>query len=157
MNTKSSLRVVHIWHIGLRSQWAYLIINVKFYLAVGGHTSDGAHGNKTSHTTPTLIPYSPYPTTPTHCFLLYYNPFTTLLTPYPPQPPGSVVIPTFLYTCHSDWFCTREHWSLIFAFCADVLRTRSPIFIIYHFIRALVNVNHSVISDNCFWKDKGSL
>ena len=55
------------WVIGLRSQWAYPIINDKIYLSVCGHISGATHVDNTQND-PTTLPTLPPPTIPdTHC------------------------------------------------------------------------------------------
>ena len=73
------------WLIGLKSQWAYLIINHKLCTICLWTHSDGAHGGR--YTLPLTYPHPPLPLpTPTHPY------------PYPPLPlPTPVPTPTPTY------------------------------------------------------------
>ena len=67
------------WLIGLKSQWAYLIINHKLCTICLWTHSDGAHGGR--YTLPLPIPTHPYP------YLLPPTPTPTYPYPYLPLPP----------------------------------------------------------------------
>ena len=73
--------VFRFWLIGLKSQWAYLIINHKLCTICLWTHSDGAHGGR--YTLPLPTPTHPYPYLPPPTLPL---PTPTHPYPYPPLP-----------------------------------------------------------------------
>ena len=119
------------WFIDLRSQWAYLIINDKFYfLSVFGHISDAAHGDNNQPLPASTLTHS----TLTHPYHYSLCPTTTPSHPYPLLPCTHPTIDPspFLHLlthCHIDK-CTNLHWPLLCVCSANESRTYGLIFYI---------------------------
>ena len=93
------------WLIGLKSQWAYLIINHKLCTICLWTHSDGAHGGRYTlslPTPPTSTPTYPHPplplpTPPTPTPTYHTHPYPTHPYPYLPQPTLPLPTPTPTY------------------------------------------------------------